>query len=413
MTLMDANGNPVAARAIQQLPDGSLIIAGEVGDSETLWAARFNPDFSIVWQATINDFSGVAPKMIVTDDSSILIATTKNMDIGLVKVKADGKIAFQNSYGGTGSERNATLAATQDGYLLASVSSSSERGSLLVLQLARTGAVTWQKNIAFGSDSPRWDSAEIMVLNDGSSILWGNTSYQGGFAFVKLDPDGTTIDHGSFTWGWGGISYASQVFDPSVTSVAYLSDEDSLLVAGITRTVQGPGPSWVIKVGMDGEITWQNLFSQPVTILDMQPGTGKIILGGIWEETGQPWIGALHTDGSMLWQSRFTYGETGRLSAVIQDVVVLADGSIIAAGNAYCSRSGPDCGLILKLDGSGSLEGCVELLPTLTQLASYTSAPFVIHDSQPNMDTTRHTARVDRPESGKINLSVHRVCPNP
>ena len=79
---------------------------------------------------------------------------------------------------------NATLAALGN-YLLACFSSS-ERDSLWC---PTSDWADWQKNIAFGSIA-RWDSAEIMVLNDGNSILWEHI-YQAVFAFVKWILDGT------------------------------------------------------------------------------------------------------------------------------------------------------------------------------------------------------------------------------
>ena len=411
LTLADANKAKIAASAIQPLPDGSLVIAGGIGDPAQLWVMRLNPDHSLAWQGKVDGFSGAALEMSVTPDEHLIIATTtKDKDLGLVKLDLQGKILFQNSYGGAGIERNATATATADGIWLAGVSSSNTKGSLLVYRLTPGGEVSWQKAYAFGEDAPKWDSAQAQSLADGSLVVWGKTSYDGGFAFLKIARDGSVTDHRSYTWGWGGISYASLTFDVSVTALEYLPGDGSLIIAGITKGLQGPGPTWVIKLNANGQFAWQKMFSRSVTVLDIQPSTAGYVLGGIWMESKQPWIGMLSPAGSWLWQNAFSNGKTGNFAAVIQAAIMLEDGQVLAVGNAYCSDAGPDCALLLKLDAAGSLAGCGALIPSAAQLTSYKSAPFVIQDSETSVTETKYMGINAVSTLKKLTTMLTQVC---
>jgi hypothetical protein len=174
--------------------------------------------------------------------------------------------------------------------------------------------------------------------------------------------------------------------------------------------LQGPGPSWVIRLDGNGQFAWQKMFSQEVVVLDIQNSAAGIVLAGIWSRTKQPWIGMLNPFGGWLWQYNFDNGKAGHLSATIQDAIVLEDGQVLAVGNAYCSESGPDCALLLKLEASGMVAGCGAWFPTAVQLTSYKSAPFVTHDSETSVMETKYASINAVSVLHKLTTMLNQVC---
>ena len=192
------------ARSIQQTPDG-FIVAGETnsfsaGDLD-IWVLKLDANGGVIWQKTFGGTKNDAAYSVQqTSDGGYIIggkATPPGSilyDVLLLRLDARGNVVWEKIYGGGNNDVAFSAQQTYDGgYIVAGQSSSFGNffGDMWVLKIKSNGDIDWQKTYG-GSGS---NSANFILQNsDGGYIVAGETSYFGaGNADVwvlKLDGNG-------------------------------------------------------------------------------------------------------------------------------------------------------------------------------------------------------------------------------
>ncbi|MCO5251697.1 MAG: choice-of-anchor D domain-containing protein [Candidatus Kapabacteria bacterium] len=358
-----------------------------------------NPNNStpkIEWQRTYGGSENdIAIKIQETSDGGFVLAgwTQSNdgdisenngeADVWVLKIRFDGNIEWQKTYGGSYFETANSIQETRDGGYIVAGSTNSNNTDITenkgetdawVLKLNIEGNIEWQKTYG-GSLSERVYS--IRETNDGGFIVAGVTE--------SIDGDVTENKGGTDAWVLklnieGNIEW-QKTYGGSLNEMAYSIQETSdggYIVAGETESKDGDilvnkGQSdlWVLKLSNDGEIEWQKTFGgsgiERTYSIQMSREGGFIVAaytysadGDVKENKGSSdiWVLKLSIDGSIEWQKTYG-GRKSDMATVIQETI---DGGFIVAGftnsvdgNLTENKGGEDI-WVLKLINDGSIE---------------------------------------------------------
>ncbi|MCS3795553.1 BACON domain-containing protein [Niastella sp. OAS944] len=286
----DANGNKVwetLANAmgflfsITKTPDGGYIATGNrnvlnaqgayIGSD--LSVIKLNADGSIAWEKF---FGGSGNKVLNTADGGYLIAGIAGQDILLFKLDASGQEVWKKTFGGSAYDGNGTLTTTADGgYLLAGYSSSNDgdisggHGSadVVVFKLDASGNKIWTK-LYGGSQSDGAD--DIIATKDGGSILIGSTKSNDGDAnglhgsdddvwVLKLDNNGQKTWQATLGSGRWDEGYSiTQLADGGYIALGFSNGSD-----GDVTGNHGDKDLWAVKLTNTGKKLWQRSFGGP------------------------------------------------------------------------------------------------------------------------------------------------------
>jgi hypothetical protein len=173
------------------------------GGDVDIWVWKLDGNGGVVWQKTFGDANDdVAYAVQQTSDGGYIVAGgstpagwTMN-DVFLLKLGASGGVMWQKRYGGVNDDDDVAYAVQQtsdDGYIVAGKSSSFGNffGDMWVLKVKSNGDIDWQKTYG-GSDS---NSANfIRQISDGGYVVAGETlsfgAGDGDVWVLKLDGNG-------------------------------------------------------------------------------------------------------------------------------------------------------------------------------------------------------------------------------
>ena len=193
------------AYSIQQTTDGGYIVAGLTGSFGAVWydayVLKLDSDGSLEWQKTFggsgNDW---AYSIQETRDGGYIVAGLTGSfgavwyDAYVLKLDSDGSLAWQQMFGEDGYDAAYSIQQTTDGgYIVAGVTGLFGSGSddAYILKLNSDGSLAWQKTFG-GSGSDLANS--IQQTTDGGYIVAGVTklfgaAYDDVYIF-KLDSNG-------------------------------------------------------------------------------------------------------------------------------------------------------------------------------------------------------------------------------
>ncbi len=219
--------------------------------SDPLWAAN-------TWA---NAFGGtgadLATSVAPTGDGGYIVAGSTSSfgaggtDAWVLKLRADGTVDWQKTYGGTkGDEFRQVLQTADGGYILAGNTDFHNTGVAYawVVKLKSTGTIDWQKYYGgeLGGNSQRVASLRsIRQLNDGRYVAIGRTTMAANLdgraadlLLLKLSPSGEIL----WQKGYGGGSEESG-------SAVRQTNDGALLIAGNTSSFDaGSGDFWVLRL---------------------------------------------------------------------------------------------------------------------------------------------------------------------
>ncbi|MCP4364800.1 MAG: hypothetical protein GY800_05815, partial [Planctomycetes bacterium] len=144
---------------IRQTNDGGYVVASNTdaigAGSSDVWVMKLGPDGTIEWQKAYWEmyFDSSSSIQQTTDGGYIVAGHLQSLDdIGgdfwLLKLKSDGDVEWQKTYGGNESSSASSVQQTADGgYIVAGVTWPSGGGDedIWVLKLRPDGDVEWQK----------------------------------------------------------------------------------------------------------------------------------------------------------------------------------------------------------------------------------------------------------------------------
>jgi hypothetical protein len=207
---------------VRATSDGGFLAVGTTesfggGDA---WMVKVNADGSIAWQ---HAFNGYSPRdMLVTPDGGVIVVGSTgpsgNLDGWVGRFDSTGAVQWLRTYGGAADDWLQVVAATADGgYLVAGTTFSFGATSqdAWALKLDGAGGVEWQRRYDGSTDESVFGAAATV---DGGFLLAGNVSISPsnrGF-LMRLSAAGDLL------WQKTGIS--SFVFGRSFTGVAGLAD---------------------------------------------------------------------------------------------------------------------------------------------------------------------------------------------
>ncbi len=371
------------AYSIQQTADGGYIVAGYTysfgAGGADAWVLKLNANGSVAWQKTYGGTNGDWASSIqqTADGGYIVAGFTSSFGAGgddawVLKLNDDGSVAWQHAYGRTGSELAYSIQQTADGgFIVAGSTNSFGAGGndAWVFKLhTNTGFVDWQKTFGGTGDDV---VTSIHQTADGGYIVAGYTDSFGAGSYdawvLKLNADGSVAWQKTYG-GTGNDSFAS------IQQTA----DGGYIVTGSTNSfgAGGSGDAWVLKLNADGSVAWQKTYGGThgdLATSIRQTADGGYIVAGITSSFGgwsfDAWVFKLNADGSIAWQK--SYGGTGSDHA--NSIRQTADGGYIVAGYTSSFGAGGDDAWVLELDKEGGVIGCGNVTIAISTSASPTT----------------------------------------
>jgi len=288
-------------------------------------------------------------------------------DIWVLKLRPDGTVEWQKSYGGDSSDSaKATQQTSDGGYIVAGSTDSFGAGKkdVWVLKLGADGAVEWQKTYG-GAEGA--GAEYIQQTRDGGYIVAGHAGFD--VWVLKLRPYGTIEWQKTYDTGFG--------YD-WVFCIHETSDGGYIMAGDTSHSSTKGGDLWVLKLNSDGEVEWQKTYGgdeldRAHCIHETRDG-GYIVAGRTDSSCvgrGFPdiWVLKLRADGTVEWQKvygvwyGFGYG-LGRAGwDEAQAIHETSDGGYILLGLTGCGDvvrgtrgSRDEAVLLLKLRADGTIE---------------------------------------------------------
>lgn len=369
----------LAAYAIQQTSDGGYVYAGSTSSfgagGHDVSVVKLAADGTVAWQKTYGGSGDdTAWSIQQTADLGFIVAGTTasfgagGTDVWIVKLAADGSVSWQKTYGGIGNETARSVQQTADeGYIVAGSRASS--GAFWVLKLASDGSVTWEN--AYGSGTDYEARATHQTADEGyivvGTIFNPSGTYLHDLWVLKLASDGTV----SWQKRYGGSG------DENASDIRQTAD-GGYIVAGAKVATDSGHDFWVLKLASDGAVSWQESCASVLTFgydytffdyarsIDQTSDLGYVVTGCTEYDyfSNDLWVVKLASDGTVSWQKRYggSGGEDGYAARPTTDGGCVIAGTSSSFGGAW----------ILKLPSTGVLPGASFLdTRTLLRLTTY------------------------------------------
>lgn len=226
------------ATSVNQTKDGGYIVAGysrsnniNVSGNHGLydyWVIKLDPSGNLTWQKSLGgDLDDLAYSIKETTDGGYIVTgnsfsnndqVTNNKggaDIWTVKLKSNGIIDWQKTYGGSGGDFGKSIAVTDEGGYIISGYSNSADGDIyvnygkydyLLLKISSLGVLEWQKDYGGSNDDLAYS---IHQISSGGYVVTGNSGsndkdVSGNLGFtdywtIKINPLNIFITSSSIT----------------------------------------------------------------------------------------------------------------------------------------------------------------------------------------------------------------------
>ncbi|GJQ59136.1 MAG: hypothetical protein D8M57_07175 [Candidatus Scalindua sp. AMX11] len=401
-----------SVESIRQTADGGFIAAGKerIGGGTHFSIFKLKSDGSIDWQKLYmgpnkSNWTRYGPCVIqpidnngdgISDDGYIvagdtLIDSLTKYDYLIMKLKSDGTIDWQKSYGGTGNDYPTSIQQTSDGgYIVLGYSDSFSTGDndAWVLKLDKNGSVAWQRTYG----GPHDDKARsIAQTTDGGYIVTGalQSSSVGSWDMwaFKLDSRGILV-------------WERKYGNADAFSIQQDSD-GGYSMAGFTYSGHAGGKDLrVVKFNPDGNLVWQKTYGgadDDRAKFIRQADDGGYIVAGNTESSGSggmdAWILKLNNDGTIAWQRTFGGRDNDSASSIWQtddDGDGLADDGYVVAGYTDDSTrtTYQDSDLwVFRIDPNGEIGTSCNFITT-SDLTSENSSDLTTNTSVNTIETT-------------------------
>lgn len=261
-----------------------------IGQSD-FWIIKLNAKGGEEWQKTIggsgqDDLTAV----VRTRDGGFVIGgssasgvsgekTTPHyggLDYWVMKLDKDGKIVWQQSFGGKYNDELRSIALTEDGgFLLGGSSNSPESGNKTqkhlgesdywIIKLDKDGNEQWQKTIGSTGDDQLY---AVHTTKDGHYLLAGNSNSEPGndkrssndngtdFWVIKLDKDNKDILWQE-TYNIAKVDVLTSVVENDDSTILLGGYAQGSRLRGNDKLVKGTGDYVVIKIDAKGEEKWR------------------------------------------------------------------------------------------------------------------------------------------------------------
>ena len=417
-------GKMDGAFSLKETSDGSYIWAGFTAsfngsptNDYNAWIGKIDGIGNLIWEQEYggNKYDWLACIQEVSGGGYIAAGYTESFGSGgadawVLKINADGSVAWEKAYGGAGSDEATHITELSGGgYMVAGRTSSFGYGlsDMWVLKLDGSGVIQWQR--AYGGvdfdraccikETP--DPGGYIMAGDTWTVVSGTTGFSD-IAVIKLE------GNGDIAWQktYGDID------DDTVNDIQQTSD-GGYVVAGATRSFDGISKAWVLKLTSAGDITWQKTFgdtsiaawSYATSIMET---SGGYIVGGYTYDYGAGWCDSwllkLDSDGEITWQKTYGGSNMDRTYAVAETTA----GEYIMAGTTYSFGGGESNVWMVNVDANGDIPECA-IVDTSTAVAADTT--IYDEDSYLGIAVTTGTTTLSAATVGTTSANVSTVCP--
>jgi hypothetical protein len=269
------------AHSIHQTTDRGYVVAGDTssfitkkGEIVNLWVFKLGPDGTVEWQKTYGwgDWDMARSIQQTSDGGYIVVGETRSFDTGeedfwVLKLRSDGTVEWQKTYGGGDKDEAYCVKQTADGgYIVTGATKSYGTGGydIWVLKLRGNGAVEWQKTYGGVEDDGAFsiqqtsDSGYIVACEGGSGKGFRDA---GGdlpdILILKLRPDGTL----EWQKSYGGIGWDGAVSVQQTNDGGYIVGGWAGSPVSRRKETEGfEADLLVLKLGADGSVEWQRTY---------------------------------------------------------------------------------------------------------------------------------------------------------
>jgi hypothetical protein len=335
---------------------GKTDFVGDTGVDSTMDPADTGGEDAppmLTWARTFAEELNEGSSIRQVADGGYIVAATIGYanDAWILKLDENGNIVWQKSYGGYGYDGAVSIRQMSDGGYVAAcdtLSFGAGEADYWILRLDAAGNVIWQKT--YGGPGAEYVAA-IDETRDGGFVVAGTSSSfdpNSGVWVLKLGADG------SVEW--------ESLYSPMATGISIRQTSDGGYVALAETLSYGVGATALLLFRLDagGAVLWQKLYSASSwqaagNVLETLDG-GYVLTGyvDISEERFCD-ITVLRLDGSgnILWQKAYGGDEDDRWSWINPT----SDGGYVVSGGSSSFRRGGEGhdAWIFKLDADGNI----------------------------------------------------------
>lgn len=346
------------ARDLRQAADGGYFLTGwtegQPGAGSAIFLIRTDRRGARTWERLLpgNGYSCGFGITLTGDGSAVVVGDTKaktgdDHDLFVAKVDADGNVIWEQNFGGPRCDYGAAVLQTEDGgYLVAGGTESSGAGiyDVYLVRLDDRGRLIWERTYGGkGSDC----GYALLPTADGTYVIAGNTestdSGRTSAYLIKVDAGGGLL--WERTYGGECDSYGWSLLQ---------AGDGGYLVAGeimVTGAAGGGFKTYMVKTDAQGREIWERIYggdSYGTGYAVWQAGGGGYLLAGKQEAAG-----GVHYPG-ITWTDGRGGPELGQTSAGLGAGCIYAgrttgDGGSIMAGEQGLASGGEQKVLLVKL----------------------------------------------------------------
>ena len=373
-------------------PENELASTGFLGELD--WAVSFGGSGEDTAQAIITTIDGGYAILGYSNstDGDLSEKTTSVNDYWLIKLNADGTVAWGKTYGGSRDDRGQSLVQTADGgYALTGYAMSSDGDGSInngfhdnwVVKVDAQGEIQWEKSFGFSGHDHSYD---IIETNDGGLFFSGFLDITSAQADGYADKGGSsTTAHGvGEFWGTkldaqGNIEwrkYFGGTNNDRSHSVVQ-SEDGGFVLSGFTesddfdiKASRGSYDFWVLKINSEGDLLWERSFggSGIDIAYDMTKtdDNAYVVVGNTFSDDldisknngeSDVWMIKVNDNGDLIWERNFG----GAAFDAAQSVSLSADGGFIVSGNSKSltmdlnANAGENDIWLIKTDAQGNM----------------------------------------------------------
>lgn len=347
--------------SLVETSDGGFAIAGGTGSfgagENDFWLVKTDANGKMEWNQTYGGAeSESAEALIKTSDGGFAIAGNAHSfdygecDFWLVKTDSYGNLEWNQTYGGPGHDYARSLIETSDGGYAIGGSFDSDYEDpfgdryLWIVKTDSYGNMEWNRTY---SDSPSNYCSDLVETNDGGYLLAGGTRrylLEANIWIIKTD------EQGNIEWDrrYGGREHSG------ANSLVKTSDGGYALAGYLSQDF------WLIKIDGSGNIEWNQTYSksgveEAYSLVETSDGgyalAGYTRKGQLNTGVTEGWLVKTDASGNEIWSQ--TYGGTG--DQYLYSLVETSDGAFALAGWKTSTYAGPPDLWLIKTDKYGNI----------------------------------------------------------